>query len=395
LVPEKIRVRIVTPFCMTGSLSESHQSPRVPWVDQFRVYRFPLAVGVVITHIGIWMLNHQDLFPLSAQDNPIAWWVLRFLSYGVFRISTAAFLFIAGFLFFRNGLHTLGAYRSKLRSRINTLAVPYLIWNLIFLGAMILQERLLGGGKEEINMAFALKGLTGWPLYPADTPLWFVRDILILLVLSPVIGLVLNHFALPSLMVLFVHWVHPLGEIVPGGIPPQGVSMFFFCMGAVVGLKGIKCERLPVPKHIFWTSLALVVGFAATRTSLELAGRLPWSYNSLTDATRMAGVLLIVSGAVAMIPRGFAADALITLSDSSFFLFASHQLYLSGICKLVLPVGVRFIHLNPLAAFLLLLLTTVSLSSLTWFVLKRFFPAILSLLDGGRSLRSVSRKTLI
>lgn len=58
-------------------------------------------------------------------------YVMFLLSNVIGRLSVPMFFLISGFLFFREGTLTHIGYTAKLYSRLHTLLIPYLLWNLI------------------------------------------------------------------------------------------------------------------------------------------------------------------------------------------------------------------------------------------------------------------------
>lgn len=79
------------------------------------VLRFPLIVGVVCIHSGMGAF-------------------LQYLLGGICgKLSVPIFLLISGYLFFREGSYELTKelWISKLKKRIFSLLVPYLLWNFI------------------------------------------------------------------------------------------------------------------------------------------------------------------------------------------------------------------------------------------------------------------------
>lgn len=94
--------------------------------------RFPLIVGVVFIHSFGKPFDYEalDIYNLSGID-----------CYNLFRVSVSkvlthvcvpTFYFISGYLFFK-GLESWNSarYKEKLKRRVKTLLIPFLIWNTI------------------------------------------------------------------------------------------------------------------------------------------------------------------------------------------------------------------------------------------------------------------------
>lgn len=91
----------------------------------FTLLRFPLMIGVVMIHCDITDQLNPNLQVQWAGN------AMYLFSNVIGRFSVPMFFIISGFLFFRSGIFNKGTYMAKLRSRVKTLLIPYLLWNLI------------------------------------------------------------------------------------------------------------------------------------------------------------------------------------------------------------------------------------------------------------------------
>lgn len=102
--------------------------------------RFPLVVMVVFIHMNPNVVNLPDakfdFFSMQGLYN----FVGILFSHTLPSIAVPTFFFISGFLFFINIQDwSWNKYKKKLKNRIKTLLIPYLMWNLVpFLFSIIL-----------------------------------------------------------------------------------------------------------------------------------------------------------------------------------------------------------------------------------------------------------------
>lgn len=171
-------------------------------------------------------------------------------------VSVPLFFFISGFLFFTEaGAWTWGTWRSKLKRRVYTLLVPYLAYNLVSAANGYLMQAIdptftvawdnpsawpfIG---ELWNSTTACAGMTnilGFSMqlyYPADVPLWFVRDLMVMVLLSPAIYYLLMHGARLYLPLVAVLYVCGAGATLPG---LSTNALLFFSLGAFFRLRGV------------------------------------------------------------------------------------------------------------------------------------------------------------
>lgn len=145
--------------------------------------RLPLMVAVVFIHCS---LTDDASMPLVTTTELIFSSILA-------SPAVPLFMFFAGYLFFINVPHlNISSYFSKLKSRFHTLFIPYILWNLIVMVFFLLIHkfcpRLINADFNNIA-AFSLPQLldcfwTGSGGYPIAYQFWFIRDLLLLVILS-------------------------------------------------------------------------------------------------------------------------------------------------------------------------------------------------------------------
>jgi len=173
--------------------------------------RFPLMVGIVFIHFNL--LNGITVGGIVYGGDPPLWLacIIKILSNELPAIGVPLFFMISAFFFFRSGL-TTNSYKSKLRKRAITLLVPYVLWNLIALlyglvcALPALHSLFPVSQSPEWSLQRFLycfwnidKSVLGdgidkevsW-INPVDQPLWYVRDLLIAMMVSPIIHWILE-----------------------------------------------------------------------------------------------------------------------------------------------------------------------------------------------------------
>ena len=107
--------------------------------------RFPLAIMVIFIHMNPDVINLVD-----ADFNLMSWHGLYnvtgiLLSHVLTHIAVPTFFFISGFLFFVNFQEwSWDNYKRKIHSRVRTLIIPYILWNIV--PFLLLVLTMLGGG---------------------------------------------------------------------------------------------------------------------------------------------------------------------------------------------------------------------------------------------------------
>ena len=182
--------------------------------------RFPLIIGVLFIH------NQATTVKLATgRIGNDAWLPVTTLCHDLFsqtvgRLSVPAFFFISGFLFF---LHidkfTSGVYTKKLKSRVKTLLIPYLFWNILsltifFAAYYIPMLAHFFSETHELTWQYLLQALWALPnnhsqdllRYPYAYQFWFIRDLMVMVVLTPAIYFLVKKFRLWIIALLGILW---------------------------------------------------------------------------------------------------------------------------------------------------------------------------------------------
>ena len=196
--------------------------------------RFPLAVVIVIIHT--FNTNGFTLRGTSISvDNMTIFKEINYFIDGFIRgQSVPIYFFISGFVFFLGIELTKDIYIRKLKNRMKTLLIPYIIWNIIPV-LLALFKRLpcfssLFPNIHKVQLDFSLsailsnfwdasKGIFIQPetstttsevvssnIYPIDVPLWFVRDLMIVVLCTPILYWLLKRTRYYFVLLLGALW---------------------------------------------------------------------------------------------------------------------------------------------------------------------------------------------
>lgn len=346
--------------------------------------RFPLALAVVFIHAMGAAPRWQHASELSLLD--ACKWLFSQTLAGV---AVPTFFFLSGYLFFlgmSEARVTWAFFLAKWKRRLLTLLLPYLTWNVLaFLwrwgesgwGAFAARWERKGGfdifwschaiGRDHSN-AFGLP--LGHLTAPLDVPLWFLRDLMLTILLAPVLYALLRHRGV-GLMVLGLAaccyvlgiWPHPAGLSL--------TAPFLFSVGATFSLhrhdpvQSLRPFRFPV-----WGLSAVLLLFPLLLRGTAAEGLLPYSA-PLATLVSLPAVLLLAGE---FDHRDVSLSSRTRwLAQSSFLIYAAHTVGLLRqtdlLLRALLPTtqgfwGVVHYFLLPLLTTLLCLLLFALLSPL-------------------------------
>lgn len=346
--------------------------------------RFPLTVGVIFIHFDL--IEHPFTYHgvTYGLDRP-SWYVflINFFSEVLPQVAVPLFFIISGYLFFRGAEAFDGtAYRRKLLKRGRTLLVPYVLWNLVAYLFHALYLFLSGAalGEYLVSPLRIFHNANGGSIpYPFDLPMWYVRELMVMVVFSPLVYWLvrrLGGWIVGLLGAAYFVW-QPL--VTPEG--SWGVLLsqaaFFFTWGAWFAIRGENFvgafRRLPFMPMVY---LPVSVADALTR------GEACNLY--IHQSGVVVGVVAVVALVAWLLERGRVRVSP-TLAASSFFVYAFHTSVLFEVSK---AVFVLFRLGDGIASMLVLYVATpllcATLCVAVYLLLKRFAPALCSLLTGGR-----------
>lgn len=306
--------------------NEELQSKTIDWL------RFPLIAAVVLAHTiddRIELKEYVSCIDYSHLSGMDVYQFIRILTGDVFpRIIIPCFFIFSGFLFFyKCKIWDKNLYFKKLKSRTRTLLVPYLLWNIIPVVLAILLALMNFGGSMQIVSELREKGVfkifwnystDGATFYPFNLPLWYVRDLIIAAVLSP-------------LVYYFVKYTKLIGVILLSVIYFTGITgthfqsvMFFFPFGAYFAIHGKNMIVELRKGEWIWYGLALIT----MMISLYYEGT--DRYDRVVLLFEVVGCIAVLNIASRLIEKGRVSIQPFLLK-ASFFLYVMHDVYISGI----------------------------------------------------------------
>lgn len=315
------------------------------------VLRFPLIVGVVCIHCGMGG---------------------RFLQYllgGICgKLSVPIFLLISGYLFFREGSYELTKelWISKFKKRIFSLLVPYLLWN--FIGYIIYAIKI-GFDFEDLFHSFWVIDIPGRSgSSPIDGPLWYVRNLMIMVVISPIISYMMKYTKWYLILIMTILWIIQIPPFNKG----IGIAFYFFSLGGYLRMFDYHVENLQSYAKYLIIAYPIYVIYA-------------FLMQSNTDSWDFQLGILLGIGAIFSLTIHFikcgSENCKFTkiLSETSFFIYCLHDLLL----QFLKPFFSEILGTGDFA-YLSLIVVDIALCLGFFYVLKRISPKVTSLLMGGR-----------
>ncbi|HAT13282.1 MAG TPA: hypothetical protein DCS91_06675 [Microcoleaceae bacterium UBA11344] len=346
---------------------------------RIKLLRLPIIIGIVTIHSSIESVGYADKF------------FQTFIA-GTWGGSCVAFLFIvSGFLFFRTFNLSLNSYIEKLKSRFWTLLVPYLFWNLALLAMVLIvlnvpatSSIIQGHYKKYIgDYSFAnfIDCLTGYKSgYPIAFHFWYVRDLITMVILSPVFLLVARKIPYLGLALFAAPWVLHLQL---GFIEIQWLGPAFFYLGCLIAVQNFDLTWIDRRKSlIIGFYLAMTFVLAIMETSEMETSQIETFQHLFQCCTRVAGTMAIW-GASDLV-AGKLQKVCLNLSGLAFFVYAAHEPTVT-VFKAVFERLSKASNSITVIIYYLLIATIATLVTLAvGTILQRYAPKFFQLITGAR-----------
>jgi hypothetical protein len=210
-------------------------------------------------------------------------------------------------------------------SKLKTLVVPLVAWNLLMLVLLAAYGVLSGNWKDmpefsPLGMANALLAVTEWPLV---VPLWFLRDLFVCCLFAPLLYPALRRFPIATMLALVAFTL--LGENLYILQRPQ--LMLFFGLGMWLRISAADEQGIDRIAGLLTIGLVVMAAIFLTirieRILLsEMNDTLRLTLDTLLRVTMAAGFWKLTE----FIRRSSLSDLFIRLEPYAFFLFCSHAI---------------------------------------------------------------------
>lgn len=319
------------------------------------------------------MVVYIHSYYLEAEQYPVALFLQRLTGGGVCRIANCLFFCISGYLFARN-VDRFKEVFTKQRKRIRTLLVPYILWNVIFVLWYVVLEYIPGVNRFN-NSAGILDGYRDVPVWeciynlfvaPAAFQLWFLRDLLVMLVFTPLLWWMAKKQWVVALAMAFCFTI-------------VYSWLLYYWIGIMVGVTKCDIENYPRSKWVVITGTVVFLGYAVYWACGNE------SVSLMEILVNLLGLYLVWSLYDVFAKGRCLADKGVWkyICGYSFFIYCFHEPVFNIIKKLAIIVFgtsetilVFFFYLNPWIMVLMAVLTAK--------LLQRMVPNIYNLLTGGR-----------
>lgn len=308
---------------------------------------------------------------------------MSFVSGTLCSLCVPFYFLISGYLFFYGiKIFDFNIYIAKLRKRVKSLLVPYLLWNVIGLVCLVIKllpifkSYFPQYGLIELNFINIIKGFWSFSLispslvpYPYDFVLWFVRDLIIFNLLTPLFYIAAKYMKVVILTALIVLSVFNVG------LPFLNPRMIlFYFIGVLLVFNKVKLRVLyRTGKYLILPALAFAI--LSEHELIPDCSVFLFLY-CITGIWSLSYIIYRLCVANISVQR--------KTTSSGFFVYAIHGLYVTISVSLVLHVIRPETSFGYICCYIVNFLLLYIVSSLMFYALRKLSPRFMSMLCGGR-----------
>lgn len=347
--------------------------------DVINIIRFPLMVAIVFIHNDL--MNFKYGLTNSIDSISIFPIIFNIVSGGICRIAVPLYFVISGYLFFYGfNETTIINYRNKLHRRVQTLVIPYVLWNTLYIGFFAIAQLIFpflisGNNKSILDYSIIDYMHCYWDiiggLFPINGPFWFLRDLIVVSLLSPVIFWIIRVSKGYIILLLLLLWINDIGTVGQYGVLRID-SFLFYSIGAWLSI-----YNLPIAVKLKCKLKLLLLVLLV----ICLIGNL---YNPLFTKGIILIGLVVVPSLLLEVQMKKKLHKNPLLRSSSFFIYAFHGVLITFLGKL--SVRISFINddWQLIILYFLLPVIVISISIISYKLLGFIAPRLLQLLIGKR-----------
>lgn len=294
---------------------------------------------------------------------------------GICRLANPLFFFMSGMLFFNNITSIKNCF-PKIKKRIKSLLIPYIIWNCIYVCWFIILSSNNFTNKfisnDVLNNIFGgtfLNSLYELFWKPAAMQLWFLRDLIISVLFSPLLYILINK----------IHWLAFILIFIIIQYIPLHISAFFVLGGTISLLHDLNwLDRKLNSKTILLITTIIFIGNIILQINNNDLNQF---YTCFINLNGIIFIWKLYDYIYYRLRVNY--DKINNFLGYSFFIYLFHEPTLNILKKGLLAI----LGTNELTIILLYIINPILMCLISIYIatiLKKIIPKTYSILTGGR-----------
>ena len=346
--------------------------------------RYPLMVLIIFLHNSQEVTNFGDYS--VAADIPLVVKGIKFFFLDCMcPIAVPLFFFFSGFLLFSE----VYSFKQLIHKKCRSIFIPYILWLLLYIFFLLILQSIPQLSIFFSNPNNSLKdfGIIDWIgafvgrdldnnhwYTPLAVQFWFIRDLLIVTLFSPIIRFIYNKSPIFLLSMVTCLYFHPLFLY-----PQLTIALFYMVIGLLIAKNNWSVKQLDMIRFVDILISVVIIWILKfvcfyKKTNIEILDFLNIILTSV----------FFIRMAKKWCENENVFSILKYLSYFSFWLFAIHMPFLE---PAFIKLWARFLPINGfygLISFFCVVIITMCFGTISGIIVKKYIPLLFKLLNGGR-----------
>jgi surface polysaccharide O-acyltransferase-like enzyme len=308
--------------------------------------------------------------------------IRNLISESAARTAVPLFFLMSGYFLFLGFSWSIEDYKNKIKAHIKTLLIPFLFWNILTLSLFALGQYIPAtqvyftwektqiftfGAYEYVN------AIIGIDRFPVSYQFWFIRDLMVLVFLMPVIYLIIKIIPKIFFAGIFLLWFFNLWPVY---IPSVEAFAFFYA-GTYFAYSNTSLFALDRFGSAILSSYSVILLIDVFSKGYDFN-------NYIHNIGLLFGVASALYISKALVGINIVKNTLLWTAGCSFFVFAVHEPLLKIARKIIYKVISPSSDTIVLFLYFAIPILVIGLSILLYIIIKAISPRLLSIISGGR-----------
>lgn len=338
--------------------------------------RFPLILCVVLLHC-------YCTVPLASGDHTTYFKMVYPFGLWLGESGVPTFFFISGYLFYFSNK----TYQDKISSRVQTLLYPYLLWNSLFLvlyiGLFLIghPQDILGKSIGDYGVIDYIRAYIDRGEYsdgnngPILCTYWYVRNLFILCLLSP-IWYYLNKYLNALFLIILLGWWLSLHHNAL-----LAESLLFFNLGAFFAIH----NYTPLQITRKWKNIYLIIWGLIATADIVSHSICPFGEPFYIHRTSLILNICAFIYLADMIVKGDKTKVNSFLAGSVFWVYALHDHLAIALRRFCVTHFSVYSDIIQVALYFATVLAVTVICLMSYQITKYFFPSFVNFATGSRT----------
>lgn len=343
--------------------------------------RFPLIFLVIFIH----MVPFENCpVSLPSDGKTLYIFISEFVSHNLGAVAVPCFFSFSGYFFFSKiEIWSWKEYGSSLKKRFRTLLCPYIFWNLLIVGVAmclnLITDRL--GIHREKQLIPDLYNMF-WGM-PANYPLWYIRDLMCMVIASPMLYWLIKEMKSVALLLLFLAYMFVYESNIPGF---STTAFFFFCLGGYCSFFKIDILKICQKTYPF----SVLIGILGLILSTLYSGTIYHEY--ILRGTVVISIIGIFGIFMRLRQYSSLKERLLQLSGSAFFVYALHEIYIINWLKGgFVKMNFSYTAWGAIVGYFVIPFICVATCLTIYYLAGKYTPCMLTFVTGGRGFNGIKK----